>query len=171
MSVSGWASEQRRASDGSFESEQRVSLSAPVVPFDREGAAALGDSYWLEVENATRRFVRTRRSNGVELRVLGRRPLLLAFDPPRIEAGSSRIRSEFSIRGGVLTQRPAGTIVFEQIDDGELVLRSTISGFFPSLAGRTGRRSWTGALYTRLQSRIHVAISRRYFRRLVEGAR
>jgi len=65
MSVSGWATEQRRASDGSFESEQRISPTAPVVPFDREGAAALGDSYWVEVAGATRGLVRARRSNGL----------------------------------------------------------------------------------------------------------
>jgi hypothetical protein len=171
MSIFGWATEQRQESDGSVESEQRVSLTAPVCAFDREGAAALGDNYWLEVERATRGLVRTRRSNGVELRVLGRRPVLLAFDPPQIEARPGRIRSEFAIRGGLLTQRPAGAISFEQIDHGNILLRSTITGFFPSLAARAGKRSWTGALYSKLQSRIHVAISRRYFRHLVEGAR
>jgi hypothetical protein len=170
MSFFGWATEQRQGADGAVESEQRVSLNAPVVAFDRAGALSLGDNYWIEVERATRGLVRPRRSSGVELRLLGRRPVLLAFDPPQIDARPGRIRTEFAIRGGLLAQRPAGAILFEQVDDGEVVLRSKITGFFPSLAARAGRSSWTGALYTKLQSRIHVAISRRYFRRLVESA-
>src|SRR6185436_8871637 len=108
MSLFGWATEQRQGADGSVESEQRVSLTAPVVAFDCSGAVALGDAYWLEVERATRGLIRTRRSSGVELRVLGRRPVLLAFDPPQIDARPGRVRTEFAIRGGLLAQRPAG---------------------------------------------------------------
>jgi hypothetical protein len=171
VSVSGWATEQRQRSDGSIESEQRISLNAPVVAFDARGAITLGESYWREVERATRGVVRAREADGTELRVLGRRPVLLAFGPAEVEAAPHRVRCAYPIRGGLLAQRSAGAIAFEQVDAGELVLRSTIKGFFPSLAAREGRRSWTGALYTKLQSRIHVAISRRYFRRLVEAAR
>ena len=42
---------------------------------------------------------------------------------------------------------------------------ATIRGFYPRLAAREGRSDWTGALYSHVQSRIHVAISRRYFMR------
>jgi hypothetical protein len=173
MASSGWVTTHSQARDGAVESEQRVSVSTPVVPFDADGARELGNRYWREVERSTRRLVRAGRGNGgVELRLLGRRPVLLAFDRPFVEADAERVRCVFPIRGGILTQRGAGAISFEQIDgDGGLTLRSTIRGFYPALAAREGRRHWTGALYNSLQSRIHVAISRRYFRHLIEGGR
>jgi hypothetical protein len=49
-------------------------------------------------------------------------------------------------------------------------MRSTITGFFPRLAARQGEPDWTGALYSHVQSRIHVAVSRRYFKRLIAEA-
>ena len=45
------------------------------------------------------------------------------------------------------------------------------SRLLPSLAARQGERDWTGALYSQVQSRVHVAISRRYFARLIGEAR
>jgi hypothetical protein len=80
------------------------------------------------------------------------------------------VRCTYPIAGGLLAQRPAGEILFEQAGGSEPVLRSAIRGFFPRLAARHGRPDWTGALYTRVQSRIHVAVSRRYFARLVAEA-
>jgi hypothetical protein len=71
----------------------------------------------------------------------------------------------------LLAQRPAGEIAFAQVGRSPLVVRSTIRGFFPSLAARQGERDWTGALYSQVQSRVHVAISRRYFARLIREAR
>jgi hypothetical protein len=71
----------------------------------------------------------------------------------------------------LLALRPVGEIVFAQVDGSPPIVRSTIRGFFPSLAGRRGERDWTGALYSQVQSRVHVAISRRYFARLIEETR
>ncbi len=55
--------------------------------------------------------------------------------------------------------------------DGERIeLRSAIRGFYPTLAAHAGRRNRTGALYNTVnKSRIHVAISRRYFASLAAG--
>jgi hypothetical protein len=50
------------------------------------------------------------------------------------------------------------------------MLRSTITGFYPRLAAREGKSDWTGGLYSLVQSRIHVAVSRRYFVRLIAEA-
>jgi hypothetical protein len=169
--VSGWESWQRQNSDGAVESEQRVTLSAPVVDFSVLGAAHLGHSYWYEVERATRRFVRARRHNGgLELRVLGNGPDLLRFGQPTVHATHDLAYCSYPIEGGILAQRAAGEIIFEQIGSPPTV-RSTIRGFLPSLAARRGRPDWTGALYNRVQSKIHVAISRRYFARLIAGSR
>jgi hypothetical protein len=71
----------------------------------------------------------------------------------------------------LLAQRPVGEIVFTQVGGSPPIVRSTIRGFFPSLAARQGKRDWMGALYSQVQSRAHVAISRRYFARLIEEAR
>jgi hypothetical protein len=62
-------------------------------------------------------------------------------------------------------------IVFAQVGSSPATIRSTIRGFFPRLAPREGKPDWTGALYNKLQSRIHLAISRRYFALLIAESR
>ena len=49
-------------------------------------------------------------------------------------------------------------------------LESAIAAFHPRLAARPGAPAWTGELYKRVQARLHVAISRSYFRELTGGA-
>ncbi len=110
-------------------------------------------------------------SPGMELRVIGRWPLLLAFGPPVTDVARRSLRCCYPITGGLLARRPGGEIVFAQDRVGDqLCLRSTITGFFPTLATRPGRPDWTGALYSQVQRRVHVAVSRRYFARLIQEA-
>jgi len=138
----------------------------------RARAEYLGLTYWREVERVTRGLIRQRERNGVlELRLLGRGPSLLRFGRPTIQASSTLVCCSYPIEGGLLAQRPAGEIAFAQVGGSPPVVRSTIRGFFPSLAARQGERDWTGALYSQVQSRVHVAISRRYFARLIREAR
>jgi len=166
--VEGWETRQHQTEDGAVESEQRISLRIGVVEFSEAGADHLGRAYWREVERTTRRFVRVReRQEAIELRMLGRGPSLLRLGAPRIEATPTLARCTYPIAGGWLAQRPAGEILFEQAGGPQSVLRSAIRGFFPRLAARRGHPDWTGALYNRVQSRIHVAVSRRYFARLI----
>jgi hypothetical protein len=168
VAITGWQTSQRQTPDGAVESEQRVIVDAPAVGFDEAGAAALGDRYWLEVRRATFGLVRARRgAHGVELKLLGRGPALLAFSVPKLEATAGKVGCTFPISGGLLTRRAAGELSFAQLDGDRIELRSAIRGFYPALAAHDGRRDWTGALYNLVQSRIHVAISRRYFARLV----
>jgi hypothetical protein len=170
--LDGWEAWQRQTADGAVESEQRLALVAPVVAFTTGGAAGLGETYWREVERATSRFVQRCDRNGhVELRVLGRGPVLLRFGAPVVEATADLASCRYAIRGGLLARRAGGEIAFAQVGGPAPFLRSTIRGFFPRLAARDGEADWTGALYTKLQARIHVAISRRYFARLVAEAR
>jgi hypothetical protein len=172
VDLAGWESWQRQTPGGAVESEQRVSIQAPVVGFDGDGARRLGRSYWEEVQRTMRGLVRVHRGPPrLELRLLGGAPLLLSFDEPELEAGPTLVCCRYPVAGGALTQRPAGEISFAQIDrDGALELRSTIRDFFPTLAARDGGPHWTGTLYNQVQSRVHVAISRRYFARLIDGA-
>ena len=165
-----WQTRDRQTEDGAVESEQRAALGDLVVEFSAEGAERLGNAYWREVERFTGRLVRARQRQGsLELCLLGRGPALLRFGAPLIEVTGTLVSCRYPIEGGLLAQRPAGEILFEQTG-GPVVLRSAIRGFFPRLAARQGRPDWTGALYNRVQSRIHVAVSRRYFSRLIAEA-
>ena len=155
--MEGWQASQRWLADGSFESEQLIALREPVVEFTQAGAESLGHAYWLSVQQATRSLVRPRWSAaGVELRLVGRGPALLRFGPPRVDAGQGRAECTYPIEGGLLTTRPAGEIEFVQTPD---ALGATVRGFFPRLL-----------LLYRLQRRAHVAVSRRYFARLLAEA-
>jgi hypothetical protein len=79
----GWESTQRQTALGAVESEQRVRLLRPVVDGSVHGAQRLGSAYWREVERFTFGLLRPRQGlHGVELRLLGRRPLVLAFGQP-----------------------------------------------------------------------------------------
>jgi hypothetical protein len=89
---------------------------------------------------------------------------------PEVVATPSVVRCRFAIAGGLLAQRPQGDITFAQIRGDRLELSSMIRDFLPTLAARQGKPHWTGALYGRLQSRVHVFISRRYFARLTREA-
>jgi hypothetical protein len=168
----GWESTQRQTALGAVESEQRVRLVRPVVDGSVHGAQRLGSAYWREVERFTLGLVRSRQGvDGVELRLLGRRPLLLAFGRPVTDIAEGSVRCGYPITGGLLAHQPGGEIVFAQDQVGDrLWLRSTITGFFPALAARPGEPDWTGALYSQVQRRIHLAISRRYFNRLIGEA-
>lgn len=169
--MDGWETWQRQTGDGAVESEQRVVLRAPLVEFSSAGAEYLGRAYWREIERVTRGVVRPRERNGtLQLRVFGRGPALLRFGPPALAATDRLVSCSYPIHGGLLAQRPVGEIVFAQVGGSPPIVSSTIRGFFPSLAGRRGERDWTGALYSQVQSRVHVAISRRYFARLIEEA-
>jgi len=170
VAITGWQASQRQTPDGAVESEQHVVVDVPAVGFDEAGAAALGERYWLEVRRATFGLVRTQKgADGVELKVLGRGPALLSFAAPVLEAEAGSIRCTFPISGGLLTRRAAGELSFAQLDGDRIQLCSAIRGFYPALAAHEGRRDWTGALYNLVQSRVHVAISRRYFTRLAAG--
>ena len=167
--MDGWESWQRQTAEGAVESEQRVRLERPVVEFSSAGAERLGRAYWREVRRLTLSAVRVHeRSGGLELRLLGRGPALLRFGRPAIEATPERATCRYPIQGGLLASRAAGELAFEQTAD---AICSTIRGFFPRLAAREGEPDWTGALYNQVQSRAHVAISRRYFERLIGEAR
>jgi len=166
--MEGWNAWQRQTEDGAVESEQRVTLERPVVAFSTAGAERLGRAYWREVRRLTLSLVRTSEIGGtLELRVLGRGPALLRFGAPLVEATDARAFCSYPIEGGLLASRPSGELAFEQTARS---MRSTIRGFFPRLAAREGEPDWTGALYNQLQSRVHVAISRRYFERLIAEA-
>jgi hypothetical protein len=167
----GWRSSSRQSRSGAIASKQRVSIDVPVTAATIDGARALGQRYWLEVEGFTRGLVRARRSGETtELRLLGRGPLLLAFAAPQLRASASVALCRYPIRGGLLARRAAGAISFAQTAPPRAELRSAITGFFPALAARPGLPAWTGALYRGVQARLHLSISRRYFSRLIAEA-
>jgi hypothetical protein len=167
-----WESTQRQTAHGAVESEQRVRL-VPAgsrrfrgrCTATRVGVLAGGRAVHLGL-------VRVRQGlDGVQLQLLGRRPLLLAFGRPVTDVAKGSLRCCYPITGGLLAYQPGGEIVFAQDRVGDrLCLRSSITGFFPALAARPGEPDWTGALYSQVQRRVHLAISRRYFSRLIGEA-
>ena len=96
-------------------------------------------------------------------------PALLRFGRPDVEATEQLVRCSYPIEGGLLVQRPAGEIIFAQVGGSHPALCSAIHGFLPRLAARETKPGWTGALYNHVQSRIHLAVSRRYFTRLISA--
>jgi hypothetical protein len=154
VELEGWSS--LRAADGSTES---VLMHRLVAVPSAEGARGLGDRYWAAVAEASRGLVRPRRTeNGVELRVLGRGPVLIRMTGPETSVDASAISCRYRIVGGLLARLPAGTLTLAQLSEPPYELRATVAEFVPRLS--------TG-LYEHLQRRIHVAVSRRFFRALL----
>ncbi len=165
--LAGWSSTQSLTPDGAVESEQRIRLPRPVVEASTEGARRLGESYWTAVVGLTFGLVRPQadRGSGVALRAFGSD--LLRFSAPVTDVDADGVRCRYEIIGGALARRPGGSISFTQTGGAELELRSAIAGFHPRLAARPGGARWTGVLYSLVQRRLHLAVSRRYFRRLL----
>lgn len=166
-----WSSSQARSSTGAFESVQSVGLPAPVVEHSVAGARRLGELYWREVERSTLRLVRARVRTGAPLlQLLGLGPALLRFGQPELSVSPVSVTCLYPIRGGMLARIPAGSISFTQTGLDEVEVRSAISGYFPRLAARPDRPRWNGLLYPQIQARLHVALGRRYFARLLQEA-
>ncbi len=169
--LSGWQVQQSESSPGAVNSEQRVLAPRPVVDASEAGALRLGSVYWAEVERFTRGAVRVRASgDGFELRLFPRGPVLLRFGAAAIAVTAATTRCAYPIRAGGLARRSGGEIAFVQLTGDEVELRSTIQGYHPTLAARPGAPRWAGALYQHGQQRLHLAISRGYFRRLIAEA-
>jgi FAD binding domain of DNA photolyase len=158
----GFETLERRNSDRSLVSEQRVRVSDPVVPFTEEGARTLGRQYWQEVARASRGLVRCRETTDrVELKFLGRGPALLHFGGAQVAIADDVVSCSYRITGGLLSLDEAGTLVISQAGGSQPEIRVVVGAFFARLG--------SGALYG-LQRRAHLVVSRRYFRQLLAGA-
>jgi hypothetical protein len=137
------------------------------------GARRLADLYWQELDRSTFGLVRVWvSSEAVVLRLLGIGPALLRFGRGELTVTPDSVKCRYAILGGLLARTPGGWIAFIQTVGSPLEVRSEIEGFFPRLATRRARRGWSGVLYPHLQTRLHVALGRRYFARLrTEAAR
>lgn len=154
----GFRSSESRAHDGSIETEQRVFIPTPVVSLTEDGGRALGRRYWLEVARVARGLLRARESHeGVEIDLAGVGLTLLALGPEEITVESDRVTCRYPIRGGLLSGAARGELVVAQVHGDSTELFVAVSGFF-------ARR---GLLYRQLQRRLHVSVSRRYFRSLL----
>jgi hypothetical protein len=161
--LEGWRSTRERRDDGAIHSDERARARAPVVASSPEGALHLGDRYWSEVRRVSRGWLRRRDTAfGVDLRLFGFGPSLLRFGPPELRVSADSVSCRYPIRGGLLARRPGGALTLSQRGAGEPELRATVTAFVPRLV--------LPLLYDRLQHRLHVRISRRYFRRLIAEA-
>jgi hypothetical protein len=71
-----------------------------------------------------------------------------------------RVTCRYPILGGLLARRPGGALVVAQTGRERAELYVGVTGFFARLG--------SGTVYRHLQQRIHLAVSRRYFTRLLE---
>jgi hypothetical protein len=158
--LDGWSSTRRITAEGAVESEQRVTLDRPVVERSTEGARRLATRYWAELTEFGRGLLSVRQHDGgVDVRVLRRGPVVLALGPVETEVSSTVTAAAHPILRGLLVRRRGGRISFEQVEGDPVLLRSRISGFHP-------RR---GPFYALVQWKLHLAVSRRYFRSLTGG--
>jgi hypothetical protein len=158
--LGGWRALERRFPDGAVESVQSARADEPVVDRSEGGAALLGLRYWHEATRISAGIARPRaRTDGVDLCAFGHGPALLSFGLPRLFADDAGLGCIYPITGGLLARRPGGELALEQRDG---TLSVSVRGFVP--------RS-KGFLYEQVERRAHVALSRRYIRRLVEGRR
>jgi hypothetical protein len=158
---------QTRGETGAFASLQLARLARPAVDPSAEGALRLGQLYWEELERSTRRLLRIRsaRDGATDISLLGVGPALLRFGPARVEAAPGSVTCTYRILGGVLSRGAGGSISFRQTTDGAVEVSSEVREYFPRLATARSRR-WNGLLYLQVQTRLHVALGRRYFARL-----
>ena len=164
----GWLSTQLRTDSGSIESDQSIRVGGPVVANSDQGARLLGRLYWLEIVRTSRGLVRAREhGGGVELRLAGRGPALLRFGPLEVVVEEHRVACRYPIRGGLLALREGGALVLSQVGGERPELHTAVNGFFPRFGVRAGFPRWSGPLYELVQRHVHVAISRRYFARVL----
>jgi hypothetical protein len=144
-------------------SSETTTTQRPLVEPSPLGAQMLAGSYWREVAATTHGLVRVRTEDGrVDVRLLGRGPVLIRLGSPVVAADPASVRCTFPIVGGLLVGRPGGALSLEQVSGDPVILRSTLTEYVPRLVG---------ALYFQLQARLHSLITRRYFARLVREAR
>lgn len=153
--LEGWRAVYRRGADGAITSDESVRVRSAVAPRTDAGARLLGQRYWLAVRRASRGLVRSRVTEaGVELRVLGG-PCLLRLASPQTSTDSRGVRCRYAIEGGLLARRAGGALT---LCAGDTELRAAVEGFVPRLRVQA---------FQRLQHRLHVAVSRRYFTALL----
>ncbi len=172
MTLRGWETSERVLESGGFESRQRMLVDEPVVEPSESGGRWLGLLYWRAIDDLTRGGVRaTWSERGSRLKLLGG-ATLLTFGSPDVAVQGEGVSCRYAIQGGLLALRPGGSVTLAQrgaqrgADDGH-ELTVTVEEYLPRLAARAGAPWWTGALYAKVQSPFHAAVSRRYFDLLV----
>ena len=133
-----------------------MALARPVVEFSAAGAERLGRSVLARGSPPDRLARAPARARRLARTAAARRAGAAALRPADARGQRDPSLLQLPDPGGLLARRAAGELSFEQTAD---ALRSTIRGFFPRVAN-----------YDRLQGRLHVAVSRRYFRRLIAEA-
>jgi hypothetical protein len=168
--VTGWETSERVLESGAFESRQRVLAAEPAVEASEAGARTLGITYWRAVDRFTRGGIRASwTGDGGTLKLLGG-PTLLAFGPAELSFDGGLVSCRYAIQGGLLALRASGSVTLAQQPEGDQQeLSVTVEGYLPRLAARAGAPPWTGMLYAKGQSPLHIAVSRRYFELLLRG--
>ena len=155
---------------GGFESRQRMLVADPVVEASEAGARTLGVTYWQAVDRLTRGGVRASwTGDGGKLKLFGG-ATLLTFGRPELSFDGGLVSCRHAIQGGLLALRAGGSVTLAQRPEGDQQeLSVTVEGYLPRLAARAGALPWSGMLYAKVQSPLHVGVSLRYFDLLLRG--
>jgi hypothetical protein len=166
----GWETSERVLESGGFESFQRVLVAEPVVEASEAGARTLGVTYWQAVDRVTHGGIRASwTGDGGKLKLVGA-ATLLTFGQPQFSFEGGLVSCRYPIQGGVLALRAGGSVTLAQRRRGDQQeLSVTVEEYVPRLAARSGAPPWTGMLYAKGQSPLHVAVSRRYFELLLRS--
>ena len=166
----GWETNERVLDSGGLESRQLVRVNVRAVEASEAGARWLGLTYWQAVDSFTRGAIRASWGDqGGRLRLVGG-ATLLRFGLPELRYSDAVVSCRYAIEGGLLALRAGGSVTLAQRVEGtEHELSVTVEEYLPSLAARAGAPWWTGAVYAKVQSPFHAAVSRRYFELLVRG--
>ena len=168
--MTGWETFERVLESGGFESRQRVLVAEPAVEASGAGARTLGVTYWRAVDRVTHGGVRASwTGGGGRLKLLGG-ATLLTFGPPELSFDGGLVSCRHAIQGGLLALQAGGFVTLAQGPEGDQQeLSVSVEGYLPLLAARAGAPSWTGMLYAKGQSPLHVAVSRRFFELLLSS--
>jgi hypothetical protein len=159
--LEGFHTTHTRGADGSIETEQRILMPAAIVPLSEIGGRELARAYWLAIARVSRGLVKARvRNGGVAIRFAALPSPLLRFGPAQVAVDDERVACRYPIVGGLLARRAGGALVIVQSGCEPAELYVAVTGFVARLG--------SGRVYRHVQQRIHVAVSRRFFTRLLE---
>ena len=144
-----------------------IAASKAVVDPTDEGARELGRRYWAEMPRCTRGLVRVRAREGRSELVLAGAVTLFRFGAAEVQAAPDHVECRFPIVAGLFVASAGGSLTITQRTEPPQV-GIVVAGYRPRLSS-PWRRSLRRLLYTQIQERLHLAVSRRCLERIAGG--
>ena len=144
-----------------------IAVPRPIVSETGDGARELARRYWAEVPRWAHGLVRVRTKDGGRELVAAGAVTLFRFGAAEIRAEPDHVECRFPIVGGLFVASAGGSLaIVQRTEPPELGV--VVAGYRPRL-GSAARRSLRRLLYTRIQERLHLAVSRGCLERIARG--